>query len=551
MVMEEVANPNTILSLKDKSTFCYSDMMKILEGTFVNQGDDAKKSMKELYSDPSNWPNQLTLEIPIFREGRFEHWWYGELNFTTETLNKMITNFNNKVVPHDIAFDMEHDWTGGALAWVQEANGSLFTRYVPVKTSTGEKDKNVLFARCDLNLIGIKKVLGKEVRYFSSEIDPDYSTNEVIQIPLPNGSYADTTLSHGETLVGGGFTNRPFIPGMAAAAFSNRGFSQEGLKKGLKFNDTQAITLLVDDVIQDQGYPSVGSIIMFSDTKGTKQFEKKPVVQVPQNIIQSTGNVQSFSNSNSKRNNEGDKNMVTLSDLLSQVQNMNIEDKFKKFNEAVGQIQESDRLVFNMLFASTKEAMDQKDIQKRLAHEAELARQEVTKLSDDKKNLELNLVKVREQSWTDRVSKAGLELSQKQHHTAVINEFTRLFSAMPEEARVMKFSLDNKEFSFMDMVSSILEKIPSDARMTTEFTLSNHPNKDGVNQVDPNKGAVNGDPVVPPVTPPVNSKFSHVDPKDLAKVQKYSQRYPSMPVPDASLIPAINDDGVLDTSLLK
>jgi len=513
--------------------YLFSDMSEILKTTLDNI--NATNETVVDYNDPANWPHSLDIDVPIFREGRFDHWRYDILEFTVATLDKIIANFNAKIVPYDISFDMEHFYHAGALAWIKTEEGSLYRKEIAIKTDVGDKILNVLFARCTLNRKGVEKILGREVRYFSSEIHPDFSTNEIHTINVGNGVIADTLLSHGTTLVGGGFTNRPFIPGMPAA-FSNRTFSTAELKNGLKFNETQTITLLVDS----------GSDKSFSNNSfGT--FVTLDTGDVP-NTTQSFSN--NFNNNQAplittSDKTEGDKNMATilLSVLAAQLTGKTPEEQINLFSSNVENIAPAEKPMFDMIFNSIKNNADNDRVQARLAQEAELAKAEAVKLSKERDELKINLVKANEQGWQSQTKSFSQELSALGHHTAVVNEVERLFSNMPTDLRSQKFSVGDVQYDIKGMFQSVLSKLPKDALMNREFSLTNEANKENVVPVKPDTGATDGSNPTPPKGDPADP-FLAFSEADRSKAKAFSKRYGSLPTAD--LMPRINADGSMN-----
>ena len=111
------------------------------------------------------------VDIAVFREGEFAHPWYGNINYTKQTLDKIIANFNKKVRSTEPSVNEEHTmFNGGALGWVPYENGTLYTQDVAIP-DTGVK--RILFAKTALNEEGWTALLKKKYKYTSAEIAPN------------------------------------------------------------------------------------------------------------------------------------------------------------------------------------------------------------------------------------------------------------------------------------------------------------------------------------------------------------------------------------------
>jgi hypothetical protein len=180
--------------------------------------------ISEIIENDETAPTQLEdgqtykVKIPIFREGKFKHPWYGDLDFTYEYLQKLKRNFQSNIYPQKVSFDIDHKPANGAIAWLEDKE-SITIEKVKFKTPTGTKTKWVLFADAELNQRGYKLIKNKEYRYFSSEIHPNFTTGEVEMVYTKDGE-TEAIVEYGPTLVGGGITNRPFIPHLGEIGLS-------------------------------------------------------------------------------------------------------------------------------------------------------------------------------------------------------------------------------------------------------------------------------------------------------------------------------------------
>lgn len=127
-----------------------------------------------------------TVQIQIMRTGKWDHPLYGEFAVTTETLNNVISNFNNKKRGVKLVVDENHEDDHKALGIFQ----SLY-----------QQGQDALFAIIELTKRGADLLTEGAYMYFSPEIifeGEDEETGEPIK----------------DLLVGGAFTNRPFFKNM-------------------------------------------------------------------------------------------------------------------------------------------------------------------------------------------------------------------------------------------------------------------------------------------------------------------------------------------------
>lgn len=193
--VESEASDSTVCSMKDR---------KEDENTFFtfSEVDLARKS-KEDKEEMEEEGNGL-LELEVLREGKFEHPWYGELDFNKKYFMSVVQNFLNNVIQREVSFDSTHRPVEGATAWVKK----LGIKRRMFSGNGVRKIKHVLTSAVDLTDWGRSLVESKQFKYFSSEVDHNYIDRE-------------TKEEYGPTMLGGGLTNRPFITGMLAVQMSD------------------------------------------------------------------------------------------------------------------------------------------------------------------------------------------------------------------------------------------------------------------------------------------------------------------------------------------
>jgi hypothetical protein len=140
------------------------------------------------------------VEIEMLREGTFKHPWYGDLVFNRKYFLSLIENFLNDVLDREISFDSIHAPQEGATGWLKELG---LTRRV----FKDKKRRYVLKGNVEPTEWGDQLIKGKRFKYYSIEVNDQFKDKETDQ-------------EHGPTIMGGGLTNRPFIPGMRSVKMS-------------------------------------------------------------------------------------------------------------------------------------------------------------------------------------------------------------------------------------------------------------------------------------------------------------------------------------------
>lgn len=164
--------------------------------------DAAKKLAEETFEFLSEirWSevseSQLeNTEFEILRVGKFHDSRYGTFPITTALLHELVNNFNQNVLGTEVAVDVNHDSSKGAISWI--------------KTLRVMNNK-VLATLKDYSEEGKKLFREKIFKYFSVEFSPlekvDESTGRKVTIK--------------NVLRGLAVTNRPVIKGMRPAFFS-------------------------------------------------------------------------------------------------------------------------------------------------------------------------------------------------------------------------------------------------------------------------------------------------------------------------------------------
>ena len=147
--------------------------------------------------------NEPLTEIEMIRTGYFLNSYYGELNITLEMFNTFVKNFKNNVLQRDISFDCEHIIDMGAVAWLKELK-------VIQRPKSKKKDPYYLVGTVEFTEPGKELIKKNQYKYFSLDYTLDYKNKE------------DPKDHYGATVLGGGITNRPFIPGLRPIKYGDK-----------------------------------------------------------------------------------------------------------------------------------------------------------------------------------------------------------------------------------------------------------------------------------------------------------------------------------------
>lgn len=160
------------------------------------------------------------VEIQIMRAGKWQHPIYGEIKVTEETINDVVSNFNNNTRWIDIAVDENHEPNHKALGWYKEL------------TKVG---KNALNATIELTKMWADLINQGAYKYFSPEI-------------AFNKKDEETWKTIKNLLIGGAFTNRPFFKAMKPLMASEVGVACQEVdgNRVLFFNSNSSMKTILD-----------------------------------------------------------------------------------------------------------------------------------------------------------------------------------------------------------------------------------------------------------------------------------------------------------------
>lgn len=401
------------------------------------------------------------VDIPIFREGRFEHRWYGELDFDKEYLQGLLANFKAGVYAQKISFDVSHEPDKGAIAWIEDTDNGVFIQDKIFSTPFGTKSLSVLYARAELTPEGYQLLKSKKFRYFSSEIHPDYSTNEKHSL----GEQGEVVVRHGPTLIGGGLTNRPFIPGLGEIELSDAGGDDGVLDYKFSDRDTVEGSFLFMRGLKEP-VPAKDEVIINNEAAP----KESGVVKDIEPIALSVKGV-----------------FMKFSELLEQVEKFSTpKEQVEYMNSVRGSVAVEDNAVFSIVLkakesAAQSAAQAEDAIQRKVAAETEAQSIKAVnvKLSND-------LAEAKEGSWQSQVKLYCEDLHKQKHHASAINAVEKILLSMKKDHREFKFSVAegeaSKELQVLDLFTAVFSSLPMSARLNEEeLTSANtavevHPN---------------------------------------------------------------------------
>jgi len=462
-------------------------------------------------------PTERVYELPVFREGSFKHHWYGDLEFDLSYLNKIVNNHANKVLGVEVAFDRDHTPEDGALAWVLP-NG-LFTR--PKMLPDGRM-VNLLYALVNFTEEGVEKILRKKMfKYFSAEISEDYSTRE-------KETQSDGTVivkSYGPTLIGGGFTNRPFISHLGAV-FNKHHTSEVGL------NDLgKSIDVVVDYANDETDIDLAFAAYRFSD-KGPSQKLEEPDV-----VVSTVDHTKKDEVENQTKviedepvlfglTKEGDN--MKFSDFIAKM--AVIQGNKERYEFALGMQSFQDpneEMIRQNILSAEERAYNSHRLAEEATREANLFKTQAERLSEENITLSRRVLEANEVSYQSRVQSFSTGLLNDGHFPAVVNEVKSILLSVTAEERKVSFSTGGEEKSdLMSIFSKVFSKLPKEYKV---------PEPSEVVETKPE-----GEDPAPAPQEPV--QLSDTDRKIEAFRKLYNQE------PDASLLDFLREDGSVDLS---
>lgn len=225
--------------------------------------ENKEESKKETYID-----------IDMLRTGKFLRNYFGLftklLTIDEQMIDKMIKNFNDKIIPEDIQLDTEHR--------MEESYGWLKSLKKTFKEVKGV-NQCFLVGTWKLNKSGKKLIEDEIYKHFSIEFRHNYSPHEVFEtIKEPDGTEKPSgpVMYYGPTITGGALTNRPFIPNMKALEANEFFNKNSNLSDQLiEISDVQELnSSQSDDVMLNSNENNIKNKPVFSLFKNIKSANK-------------------------------------------------------------------------------------------------------------------------------------------------------------------------------------------------------------------------------------------------------------------------------------
>jgi len=456
-----------------KSWRFFADLSEASTPTLVESENEGDKNVYES-------------EIPIFREGDFKHPWYGDLEFTVDYLNQLVNNHNLEVLPQQVSFDKDHRPGDGAFAWVKVKG--LKIKDIVVKDRT----LKALFADIEYTPEGYEEVvLKKKYKYFSSEIDNNYTNHEMVA----NNNGEKIIVYHGPTLVGGGFTNRPFIPNLGTV-FSKNEFGEQ---------EEQDLVMVKTWSEDSAVFGTLASI-----SEPSKHVSEPEVVEEVQG-----------------------ENEMKFSELLKNARAFSGVERREYLLSNLSKIEDTDdqELIKSMVANEEKVELSQ-----RLAEEAtRRADNAALKLSEKDAqivSLSSQVLEAKQASYQNQALAFSEKLKADNFAPAVADEVKEILLSLNVESRGHKFSLDGSDapVGLMDILDRIFSKMPEDLRVPTKNEFST---------------------TTPEATEPVPATKvdEELTPEAIElnrRSELFEQKFGFAPTPDQSRL--LNEDGVIDMS---
>lgn len=509
---------------RDKEEFGL-DQTKMYFAANAFIGKDGKRNygrdFEQYMIDPENMEAGEEIETVIFREGKFRHWLYGNIEYTKEDLEKMAEN-HSKGIPHQqIAFNRHHEPKHGAYGWVEDGPGKFYVTKLSYNTPNGVESKNFLVAKWKPTEMGVEAIKRGEFKYISSEIHPDYTDNELVDLFNAEGEkVGEDVVNHGPAIIGVALTNTPFIsklPKMFSAMNQNTGV--------MRFDNIE--------VWKEPDQDNFGHVFSFQlKDCGTSQKEGS-VVEDDAPDTKTQVEPEKFTRSSQEKK-------MNIEELLSDLEKQS----FSSHNDEVDYL--NDVLTEENLDTATrafakqlrKAALDRAALAKQLRQKeeayaaqkeaSELLEQQLTQARDE-------AAQQRRQSFSTRVELFAGKM-EKDHGMppVVVNKFTEVVSGLSsDEVQTQVFTNgDGGKVDLLQIMDQIFSAIPEQMKFTegSELQQVEDPNEVEVEPVDP----VEDD-----------------DPDYPEKVVKYANRNGLDPADvDEELYAKLNDAGFVDFAKL-
>ena len=449
-----------IKNLNEDSVYSFSDMSQIFKD---------KKRPKSI--EPGE---TYTIEVEMFRSGKFKHPWYGDLDFTEQYLNDIVRNFNNGVRSKNIPCNAEHEREKGAIGWIDlNKENPVYTVNKTVTNSIGQEESRTVLMGCvALNSYGYSLLVDNRFKFWSAEIWPRWKSKEV-NLMTTDGDTSVEVQAQTSTpvLAGGAVTNDPFIEGMEMIGFSN-GILPNTSKEVVYSLDSnsddyyvfsyhgKSADQVIEDKIEDEVSDFSQPIPHFVDKKDSVVKTDLPDVD--------------------KSNHSSKGASMKFSDVLNKINSLPLAEKLSYLDSVNHEFSASDE---NLIFSAYHSALRDQDEKSRLANEAErlksLAIKDKEELQAKNTKLGLSLIEAKQQSYSNAVDAFEQKHIAAGIYPSVINAAKTLLSSMTVESRDQRFSCSSgseaSSVNMLEVLEQVFAAVPAEGRSThmkTEITKS-------------------------------------------------------------------------------
>jgi hypothetical protein len=484
---------------------------------------DLSDYLKDSYQDDE----EVVIEFPVFREGKFEHPWHDELTFDTTYLNTLIDNHKRQVFHAKVSLDVSHKPENGAYGWIEDIENGLFVKTVPVRTESGFKDVNLLYARFTLNKQGAQLIKDKVYRYCSSEINTNYTNYEKVN----SMSGKEGVVRHGPTLVGVALTNRPFINGLGEISLSNdskevilneKAFISCGAGPGLIFSEADPSRVPEDFMSKS----SSSSLEVFSNENFNESYYSLSSKSEELDLTESVNCAEVLVNTENKMKfTELVQGLKSFSSLEEQVEHL------KSSRHLLNE--EAEVEMFDSLLNAKEEAIQAKIALSEATHRKRLAEEAAENLKLQNAKLFSDLSEAKEGSWVNKVQAFCSKLRQDNHYESLVNKTHEILSSISPENREYKFSTPESDIKFdiMEVLEQLFESMPKEAKVDfSEIALANQ------------EFEVSPEAKMEPIEEVLAEQAPQFEVPE--KVLKYSEKYGMMPA--KGIWGKITEDGELN-----
>lgn len=378
---------------------------------------------------------QVDIVIPMLRTASFKHPWYGKVVFDKQKLETIIQNFDNKVHPTEISFDVGHDPDKhGAVAWLHNEPGSLYLE--------PDGSEYILYGKAYVNSLGYTLLKDKRYKYFSCELSQNYTPYEIKEVLMPDGTSGEVEAkSVGATLLSGGLTNRPFIYGMPEVELK---MSQAGGDDRFMF------------AMPTSKPPSEAS----EDNNDSDSSEEPitPDKDEDSDDLESNNN-QMFT---------GDK--MLLKDILTSSESADKKiSELRKFSLTAA---DSDKLYADQMIKMLEAQIEQENIAAKLAQEKQLFSTQLEEQKGRLADIQKSLIELKERDHVQSVQLFCQDLRKDKLPEATISFLEKALSTMDMKNRSQKFSMTIEDkatdFDIMSFSKKLLSTLPPTHMVNTE-----------------------------------------------------------------------------------